>query len=92
MLSSETKKGAENLAVATDHLSRLENPHQDKLENKEITETFLLETLGSIALRVDSTLMVCRIRKLPCGELHYQGNVIPAEKQVSQRCQTLLLG
>ncbi|GJZ81741.1 reverse transcriptase domain-containing protein [Tanacetum coccineum] len=39
----------------TDHLSRLENPHQDKLENKEITETFPLETLGSVALRVDST-------------------------------------
>ncbi|GKD86864.1 reverse transcriptase domain-containing protein, partial [Tanacetum coccineum] len=47
------KKGAENLAA--DHLSRLENPHQDKLENKEITETFLLETLGSVSLRVDST-------------------------------------
>ncbi|GJR53295.1 reverse transcriptase domain-containing protein [Tanacetum coccineum] len=40
------KKGAENLAA--DHLSRLENPHQDKLENKEITETFPLETLGSV--------------------------------------------
>ncbi|GKD12818.1 reverse transcriptase domain-containing protein [Tanacetum coccineum] len=39
------QKGAENLAA--DHLSRLENPHQDKLENKEITETFPLETLGS---------------------------------------------
>ncbi|GKC44970.1 reverse transcriptase domain-containing protein, partial [Tanacetum coccineum] len=47
------KKGAENLAA--DHLSRLENPHQDKLENKEITETFPLETLGSVALHVDST-------------------------------------
>ncbi|GJX11547.1 reverse transcriptase domain-containing protein, partial [Tanacetum coccineum] len=47
------KKGAENLAA--DHLSRLENPHQDKLENKEIMETFPLETLGSVALRVDST-------------------------------------
>ncbi|GJV39901.1 reverse transcriptase domain-containing protein [Tanacetum coccineum] len=34
---------AENLAA--DHLSRLENPHQDVLENKEITETFPLETL-----------------------------------------------
>ncbi|GJU97255.1 reverse transcriptase domain-containing protein [Tanacetum coccineum] len=34
---------------------QLENPHQDKLENKEITETFPLETLGSVALRVDST-------------------------------------
>ncbi|GJS80908.1 reverse transcriptase domain-containing protein [Tanacetum coccineum] len=47
------KKGAENLAA--DHLSRLENPHQDKLENKEIMKTFPLETLGSVALRVDST-------------------------------------
>ncbi|GJS47150.1 reverse transcriptase domain-containing protein [Tanacetum coccineum] len=34
--------------------SRLK-PHQDKLENKEIMETFPLETLGSVALRVDST-------------------------------------
>ncbi|GJT19741.1 reverse transcriptase domain-containing protein [Tanacetum coccineum] len=47
------KKGAKNLAA--DHLSRLENPHQDKLENKKITKTFPLETLGSVALRVDST-------------------------------------
>nr|GEV19993.1 reverse transcriptase domain-containing protein [Tanacetum cinerariifolium] len=37
------KKRAENLAA--DHLSRLENPHQDELEKKEITETFPLETL-----------------------------------------------
>nr|GEW52488.1 DNA-directed DNA polymerase [Tanacetum cinerariifolium] len=41
------KKGEENLAA--DHLSRLENPHQDELEKKEITETFPLETLGMIA-------------------------------------------
>ncbi|GKB39997.1 reverse transcriptase domain-containing protein [Tanacetum coccineum] len=34
---------------------RLENPHQDKLENKEITKTFPLKTLGSVALHVDST-------------------------------------
>nr|GEY50825.1 reverse transcriptase domain-containing protein [Tanacetum cinerariifolium] len=44
------KKGAENLAA--DHLSRLENPHQDEFENKEITETFPLETLGMIAFVV----------------------------------------
>ncbi|GJS36450.1 reverse transcriptase domain-containing protein [Tanacetum coccineum] len=47
------KKRAENLAAH--HLSRLENPHQDKLENKEITETFPLKTLRSVALRADST-------------------------------------
>nr|GEU56384.1 hypothetical protein [Tanacetum cinerariifolium] len=39
-------KGSENLAA--DHLSRLENPHQDVLENKDINENFTLETLGSL--------------------------------------------
>nr|GEV19642.1 reverse transcriptase domain-containing protein [Tanacetum cinerariifolium] len=40
------KKGSENLAA--DHLLRLENPHQDALENKDINENFPLETLGSL--------------------------------------------
>ncbi|GJY35848.1 reverse transcriptase domain-containing protein [Tanacetum coccineum] len=40
---------AKNLAA--DYLSRLENPHQDVLENKEITETFSLETLGMVTFR-----------------------------------------
>nr|GEY29024.1 hypothetical protein [Tanacetum cinerariifolium] len=40
------KKGSENLVA--DHLSRLENPHQDVLENKDINENFTLETLGSL--------------------------------------------
>ncbi|GKF52497.1 hypothetical protein Tco_0159407, partial [Tanacetum coccineum] len=47
------KKGAENLAA--DHLSRLENPHQDVLENKEITETFPLETLGMVTFHGDDS-------------------------------------
>ena len=47
------KKGAENLAA--DHLSRLENPHQDVFEKKEINETFPLETLNTVAFRGDST-------------------------------------
>nr|GFA35849.1 reverse transcriptase domain-containing protein [Tanacetum cinerariifolium] len=41
------KKGSENLA--TDHLSRLENPHKDVCENKDINENFPMETLGSIS-------------------------------------------
>nr|GEY66379.1 reverse transcriptase domain-containing protein [Tanacetum cinerariifolium] len=49
------KKGAENLAA--DHLSRLENPHQDELKKKEITETFPLETLGMIAFCGDSSTL-----------------------------------
>ncbi|GJT10102.1 reverse transcriptase domain-containing protein [Tanacetum coccineum] len=40
-------KGAENLAA--DHLSRLENPHENELDPKEINENFPLETLSSIA-------------------------------------------
>ncbi|GJZ94709.1 reverse transcriptase domain-containing protein [Tanacetum coccineum] len=46
------KKGAENLVA--DHLSRLETPHHDVLENKEITKTFPLETLGMVTFRGDA--------------------------------------
>nr|GEV02595.1 reverse transcriptase domain-containing protein [Tanacetum cinerariifolium] len=49
------KKGAKNLAA--DHLSKLENPHQDELEKKEINETFPLETLGMIAFRSNSSTL-----------------------------------
>nr|GEY75066.1 reverse transcriptase domain-containing protein [Tanacetum cinerariifolium] len=41
------KKGSENLVA--DHISRLENPHKDVLENKDINENFPLETLGSLS-------------------------------------------
>nr|GFB67125.1 reverse transcriptase domain-containing protein [Tanacetum cinerariifolium] len=47
------KKGAKN--IAADHLSRLENPHQNELEKKKITKKFYLETLGMIAFRSDSS-------------------------------------
>nr|GEW03163.1 DNA-directed DNA polymerase [Tanacetum cinerariifolium] len=40
-------KGTDNLAA--DHLSRLENPHKDVFENKDINENFPLETLGKIS-------------------------------------------
>nr|GEV88701.1 retrovirus-related Pol polyprotein from transposon TNT 1-94 [Tanacetum cinerariifolium] len=43
------KKGTEN--IATDHLSRLENPHKDVFENKDIDENFPLETLDKISCR-----------------------------------------
>nr|GEW46747.1 reverse transcriptase domain-containing protein [Tanacetum cinerariifolium] len=42
-------KGAENLAA--DHLSRLENPHQNVLDPKEINEPFPLETLNLVSTR-----------------------------------------
>nr|GEU41062.1 reverse transcriptase domain-containing protein [Tanacetum cinerariifolium] len=42
-------KGAKNLAA--DHLSRLENPHQNVLDSKEINESFPLETLNLVSSR-----------------------------------------
>nr|GEU44534.1 reverse transcriptase domain-containing protein [Tanacetum cinerariifolium] len=47
------KKGAENLAA--DHLSRLENPHQNVLDPKEINEKFHLETLNMVSFRGNSS-------------------------------------
>nr|GEU65073.1 DNA-directed DNA polymerase [Tanacetum cinerariifolium] len=41
------KNGYENLSA--DYLSRLENPHNDVLENKDIKENFALDTLGSLS-------------------------------------------
>ncbi|GJV41447.1 reverse transcriptase domain-containing protein [Tanacetum coccineum] len=41
------KKRSENLTA--DHLSRLKNPHKDVLENKDINESFPLETLRVIS-------------------------------------------
>nr|GEV03406.1 reverse transcriptase domain-containing protein [Tanacetum cinerariifolium] len=44
---------AENLAA--DHLSRLENPHQNVLDPKEINESFPLETLNMVSTRGSSS-------------------------------------
>nr|GEX51365.1 reverse transcriptase domain-containing protein [Tanacetum cinerariifolium] len=48
-------KGAENLAVG--HLSRLENPHQNVLDPKEINESFPLETLNLVSTRGNSSTL-----------------------------------
>nr|GEV28299.1 reverse transcriptase domain-containing protein [Tanacetum cinerariifolium] len=44
---------AENLAA--DHLSRLENPHNNVLDPKEINESFSLETLNLVSTRGNSS-------------------------------------
>nr|GFA06165.1 reverse transcriptase domain-containing protein [Tanacetum cinerariifolium] len=46
-------KGAENLAA--DHLSRIENPHQNVLDPKEINESFPLATLNLVSTRGNSS-------------------------------------
>ncbi|GJZ81511.1 reverse transcriptase domain-containing protein [Tanacetum coccineum] len=67
--------------LAADHLSRLENPHQDVLENKEITETFPLETLGMVTICGDSsTPWFADIAN------YHAGNFIIYADQVIRRC------
>nr|GFC78234.1 reverse transcriptase domain-containing protein [Tanacetum cinerariifolium] len=46
-------KRAQNLAA--DHLSRLENPHQNVLDPKETNESFPLETLNLVSSRGNSS-------------------------------------
>nr|GEU44761.1 reverse transcriptase domain-containing protein [Tanacetum cinerariifolium] len=48
-------KGAKNLAA--DHFSRLENPHQNVLDPKEINEAFPLETLNMVSFRGDDSTL-----------------------------------
>nr|GEX12432.1 reverse transcriptase domain-containing protein [Tanacetum cinerariifolium] len=52
-------KGAKNLAV--DHLSRLENPHKNVLDPKEINETFPLETLNMVSFRARKPLTFSKL-------------------------------
>ncbi|GJR75090.1 reverse transcriptase domain-containing protein [Tanacetum coccineum] len=42
-------------AASSDHLSRLENPHQSMLDKKEINEIFPLETLNMVSFRGDDS-------------------------------------
>ncbi|GJR24035.1 reverse transcriptase domain-containing protein [Tanacetum coccineum] len=64
-------KGAENLAA--DHLSRLENPHENKLDPKEINEKFPLETLSSIAFLDASTPWFADIANYHAGNFVIKG-------------------
>ncbi|GKB64334.1 reverse transcriptase domain-containing protein [Tanacetum coccineum] len=66
------KKGAENLVA--DHISRLENPHQSVLENKEINETFPLETLNMVSFHGnDSTLWFSDFANYHAGNFGIKG-------------------
>ncbi|GJV12113.1 reverse transcriptase domain-containing protein [Tanacetum coccineum] len=50
---NDPKKDPENLA--TDHLSRLENPYENMLDPKEVNEKFPLETLNMVTFHGDSS-------------------------------------
>ncbi|GJR44011.1 reverse transcriptase domain-containing protein [Tanacetum coccineum] len=65
------KGRAENLAA--DHLSRLENPHENELDPKEINEKFPLETLSSIAVLDTSTPWFADIANYHAGNFVIKG-------------------
>nr|GEZ30355.1 reverse transcriptase domain-containing protein [Tanacetum cinerariifolium] len=81
-LGHADKKGYVNLVA--DHLSRLENPHKDVLENKDINENFSLETLGSLSCNSTSWQEAFEILKAchegPTGGHH--GANLTAKKTV----------
>nr|GFC08397.1 hypothetical protein [Tanacetum cinerariifolium] len=79
------KKGSENLAP--DHLSRLENPHQDVLENKDINENFPLETLGSLTSH--NTLWFTDIANFHAGNFIKKGLTSQQKKKTLLRSSKL---
>nr|GEW52866.1 reverse transcriptase domain-containing protein [Tanacetum cinerariifolium] len=71
--------GAENLT--TDHLSRLENPHQGDLMKKEINETFPFETIRMISFHGNScTLWFADIANYHAGNFVVKDDVFTAKK------------
>ncbi|GJR17658.1 reverse transcriptase domain-containing protein [Tanacetum coccineum] len=57
----------------SDHLSRLENPHKNELDPKEINENFPLETLSSIAALDSSTPWFADIANYHAGNFVIKG-------------------
>nr|GEY85084.1 hypothetical protein [Tanacetum cinerariifolium] len=83
-------KGAENLA--TDHLSRLENPHQNVLDPKEINESFPLETLNMVYFCGNSsTPWFADFANYHAGNFAINGMSFQQKNTFFQRCEALLL-
>nr|GEV93682.1 reverse transcriptase domain-containing protein [Tanacetum cinerariifolium] len=85
-------KGAENLAA--DHLSRLENPHQNVLERKEINESFPLETLNLVYTRGNQStpwkpLISSRLATLNQQEVT-MAQITQPERAVGENCASWL--
>nr|GEY21490.1 DNA-directed DNA polymerase [Tanacetum cinerariifolium] len=76
--ASDYAIGSKNLAA--DHLSRLENPHQDVLENKDVNENFPLETLGSLTSH-NTLWKLLRSSKLAMRDL-LEAIMVPISQQI----------
>ncbi|GJX42906.1 reverse transcriptase domain-containing protein, partial [Tanacetum coccineum] len=83
-------KGAENLAA--DHLSRLENPHENELDPKEINEKFPLETLSSIAVLNASTPWFADIANYHAGNFVIKGMSTQQKRKFFHSEKALFLG
>nr|GFC50584.1 reverse transcriptase domain-containing protein [Tanacetum cinerariifolium] len=66
-----TEKEMLAINLAADHISRLENPHKDVLENKDINEKFPLKTLGSLS--TNSTPWFADIENFHAGNFIKKG-------------------
>ncbi|GJT73755.1 reverse transcriptase domain-containing protein [Tanacetum coccineum] len=72
-----SKSGIEVDKSKVDVIAKLPHPTTVKLEKKEITETFPLETLGMVTFRGDDNApWFADFCKLPCGEFCDQRNVV----------------
>ncbi|GKB30928.1 reverse transcriptase domain-containing protein [Tanacetum coccineum] len=74
-----TDHSALNENLAADHLLRLENPHKDVLENKDINEHFPLETLG--ALTSESTPWFADYANFHAGNFIIKGMTTQQKKK-----------
>nr|GEX42098.1 DNA-directed DNA polymerase [Tanacetum cinerariifolium]GEX74829.1 DNA-directed DNA polymerase [Tanacetum cinerariifolium] len=84
-------KGDENLAA--DHLSRLENPHQNVLDPKEINEAFPFETLNMVSFRGDSsTPWFADFANYHARKFVVKGMSSQQKNKLFQRCEALILG
>nr|GEX74854.1 reverse transcriptase domain-containing protein [Tanacetum cinerariifolium] len=80
-------KGAENLAA--DHLSRLENPYENVLDQKEINETFPLETLSMVTFRSDSSaLWFADFANYHAGNFIVKGKISQRDEMPQNSIQT----
>nr|GEW82133.1 reverse transcriptase domain-containing protein [Tanacetum cinerariifolium] len=70
-------KGAENYAA--DHLLRLENPYENVFDQKEINETFPLETLNKVAHHDQSTSWFADFANYQARKFIIKGPFIIAE-------------
>ncbi|GKB79630.1 reverse transcriptase domain-containing protein [Tanacetum coccineum] len=78
--------------MSADPILQPENPHQNEFENKEITETFPLETLGLVALRDDSTPWFADFANYHAGNFIVKGMPSQQKNKFFKDVKPLLLG